>query len=319
MTLHLFGAEGLTDAPEVVKAFEADYTAIPVVAQGLMKAMQRVPRLHMASRVLDPSAGSGGFGSVLRVLLDERAQIFGIEPRESEAAGLRARGFYNATCVAEFNAAEIFRTLVAGDGEPLELVTTNPPFTAFQGPDKEHPDRRPWWLELRDKGCLHEHGVVLLLGQTQVLQSRDAAPLLRQWSPRYQFRLGGRPGFRDREGFQLVEIPPEKRRPGGPTHKRKKNGTDSADYSWWLWDMDYGHDMREPEWTTLQLPVLPKAYRTWDRKSIPGTYAVEPALIAEIRVKYLVTAILRVADKLHRRLDEVERGATWTEAKERVG
>lgn len=286
-TLHLFDAAGRTDPQAVLEDREADYTPVPVALQGLMFAMRKVPRLHMVGDALDPSAGSGAFGRALRALLDERARIYGIEPRESEIAGLRAGGAYSNVCRAEFDASEIRRTLVDERGVKIELAASNPPFTAYEPATKAEPDKLPWWLDLRDRGCLHDRGVVLFLGLSQAMQGRDAYRMLQRWSPRWQLRCGGRPEFRVHGGYREVEIPPKKRRPGGPTHKKVKNGGDAREYSFWLWDMDYGHDMAEPAWTTVQMPVLPKAYRVWDEKAVPGTYPVESSLVAEIRERYL--------------------------------
>jgi hypothetical protein len=113
---------------------------------------------------------------------------------------------------------------------------------------------------LRPGGCL------ALYGRSQWGQSAEASPALRRWSPSFQWRLCGRPAH------------------------RADGKTDSCEYSLWGWDIEDLHlttKHHRPTWQCQQLLELPAAMRRWSPAAVPGTYPVDPALVAEIRARYL--------------------------------
>jgi hypothetical protein len=200
-----------------------------------------------APRILDPAAGSGCWGRAARAVFGDAAYLVGVEPRESERGNVEAA--YN-----EAHTTDLL-TYIAGEPEPFDLVVGNPPFSAFA---------EFWPLHIQAAGLLRPGGTVSLYGLSQWGQSSDASTNLRRWSPSYQWRLGGRPAHRE------------------------DGKTDSREYSLWGWDVeDFGRRLREPGWWCRQLPELPLELRRWTSAAVPGTYAIDPALVAEIRARYL--------------------------------
>lgn len=280
MTLHLFGAEGRTDAPEVLAEAEVDCTPAGTAVQLGLIAAEEVPRIVAAKVIADVGAGSGIWGQVARLVAPE-AQILGLEKRESEIAGLCQRGDYDRIVHAGFS-AEAIRALAGG--LKIDVVLSNPPFSVAFNP------KAPWWLALRDAGVLAEDAIVALFGLTQAMQGREAVDVLRRWSPALQIRCGGRPEFRPHGGRTWAPIPKRRRVPGGPTHEWRENGGDSREYCLWVWDMRYGHDLRRPAWRTVQAPVLPAELRRWEEGSVPGTYPLDAAMVERVRAEYLAVS-----------------------------
>jgi hypothetical protein len=242
---HLFGGEGRTDSAEVLADHEADYTPTAVALQLFLALVEQVPRVAYAARCLDPAAGSGVWGQVMRAVLDERARIDAIEPRASEVAGLTERHIYTRVANDAFDASKL------DPDDRYDVVATNPPFSAFKA---------GWWLDLFAAGRLHGEAVVAFLGLSQWGQTKAAEPLLKRWSPTLQIRCGGRPHFRGAE-----------------------DGSDSREYCLWVWINGGVKKPVRVGWWTAQLPVLPSELRTWSKSAIPGTYPIDLALIAEVR------------------------------------
>lgn len=198
-------------------------------------------------RILDPAAGSGCWARAARAVFGDGAYIVGVEPRESE------RGNVEAAC-NEAHTCDL-ATFIAGAHEPFDLVVTNPPFSAFAD---------FWPLRIRERNLLNRGGTVSLYGLSQWGQSAEAAANLRRWGPSYQWRLGGRPAH------------------------RADGKTDAREYSLWGWDIEDATLTRHlPSWWCRQLPDLPLELRRWSAGAVPGTYPIDPALVAEIRTKYL--------------------------------
>jgi hypothetical protein len=294
----LFGATGRTDAPEVLTALEVDYTP-PAVAVQLLLALRRtlaemgvIWTPHFA---LDPAAGSGCWGRAMRAVWPD-LHLMGVEPRESEAANLRAA--YDAAMVGR--ADDIA-------GKMFDFIASNPPFSAFGAPslcedadevDGREDQRAPFWpTSFARRHLLTSGGIVLMYGLSQWGQSADAAEHMRDWPPFLQLRCGGRPQHRGVGTKRWAPIPKSRRVPGGPTHEWRKNGGDSREYSGWVWrraDFDRiqallktGKPTPRPSWQTVQLPVLPAELRQWHPTAIPGSYPIDPALVAEISERYL--------------------------------
>jgi hypothetical protein len=177
------------------------------------------------------------------------------------------------------------------DGRRFDLVATNPPFSAFGSHDAKK-RLRYWPAELARHHALTSDGIILFLGLSQWGQGEEAAKNLQVWPPFLQLRCGGRPQFRGVGTTRLAPIPKSRRVPGGPTHEMRENAGDSREYSAWCWRLaDYRPAEklarpRRPSWDTVQLPVLPSALREWHPSAVPGTYPIEPALVAEVR-RYL--------------------------------
>lgn len=267
-------APGRTDAPEVLDELEVDYTPAGVVVQLLLALFDELQARQPGwapAHVLDPSAGSGVFGRALRALLPD-AHLTGLEPRVSEWDNL----------VRAYDRAAIGRAQDVGDGDALDLlgmwdlIATNCPWSGFS---------EGWPLLFRRRHRLTARGAVALYGPTQWGQAAEHQPILQAWSPALQIRVAGRVKHRGEGTKRLAPIPAKRRVPGGPTHEWRENGADSREVCLWVWLMT--HNPAKPYWTTIQLPELPAELRTWHPESVPGTYPIEPALVAEIKERYL--------------------------------
>lgn len=244
---HLFGAAGRTDSAEVLAELEVDYTPVAVAVQ-LLLTLER--DLGPAPRILDPSAGSGCWGRAARAVWPD-CVLVGVEPRASEQANVAAA--YTFAYHLDLTTFLLRHQEFKHGG--FDLIVTNPPFSAFA---------EFWPGLLLDAGLVAPGGRVALYGLSQWGQSADAAEHLRRWSPSWQTRLGGRPAHR-------------------------ANGqTDAREYSMWGWDVEDLHLQRaRPWWRTEQLRQLPLEMRRWSLSAVPGTYPIEPALVDEIRRRYL--------------------------------
>lgn len=268
--VQIFGATGRTDSPAELKEKEVDYTPIAVCLQVLLALRGYVV---CGPRILDPAAGSGAWCRAARAVFPG-CWIVAVEPRESERANL------------EDAADEVFigtlEEYIATGPAAFDLVAGNPPFSAFS--------KYFWpWLILRN-GLLKPGGSVIFYGLSQWGQSADGSSHLRIWSPSVQYRVGGRVEHRGKGTKTWTKIPKSKCKPGGPTHEWRENGGDSREYCHWVWhtnDKAMKLGMRRPQWCTEQLPEMPIGYRQWLPASVPGTYPIDPALVAEIRARYL--------------------------------
>lgn len=253
MQANIFGNTGRTDDAETLAALEVDYTPPAVAVQLLLALRRELADLGLSAgtgHALDPSAGSGCWGRAMRAVLGPDVLLVGVEPRESEALNVR-RTYDEGHCYD-------FRSILRLHRWSYDLVATNPPFSAFEPGEF-------WPMALHEAGLLHPCSIVALLGLSSWGQSEGAAGSLRAWSPALQLRLGGRAAFRG----------------GGQT--------DAREYSLWVWSCaDRSRCIgRRPSWRTVQLPALPTALRRWSPAAVPGTYAIDPALVAEIGAKYL--------------------------------
>lgn len=246
----LFGATGRTDDAHVLADLEVDYTPVAVAVQLLLALRDHGFLGDDCTRALDPAAGSGCWGRAMRAVLGPIPDIVGVEPRQAEEDNLRQA--YNHSFVLPL---ECFIECVRGPVEPFDLIVTNPPFTeAFEG---------YWPVVFRSAGLVAPGGLVAFYGLSQWGQSAQAAASLRAWAPSLQLRCGGRNAH------------------------RADGKTDSREYSLWVWDVEDRHRLGRPRWYTEQLPELPLEMRRWSPAAVPGTYPVEPALVEEIRRRYL--------------------------------
>lgn len=247
---HLFGAAGRTDDDQVLAELEVDYTPPAVAVQALLALRDHGFLGDDCRRVLDPAAGSGCWGRAARAVLGPVPHLVGVEPRATEEGNLVA---YDAGFTL---ALERFVECARGPIKPFDLIATNPPFSAFES---------YWPTMLRDAGLVAPGGLVVLYGLTQWGQSAQGIANLRRWSPSMQFRCGGRIAHRE-------------------------NGkTDAREYSVWVWDVEDRQrpGRGRPRWSTEQLPELPLEMRRWSPSAVPGTYPIKPALVDEIRRRYL--------------------------------
>ncbi len=251
---------GRSDPAHVLRAYEADYTPVGVAVAWTL-ALARECRLASPfvehdhslgvplapSTILDPSAGSGVFGRVCRVVFPG-ARLIAVEPRASEV-GL-------GEAYDEVHVCELAEYL---DGKPArpDLILTNPPFSGF-GTKKS----RPWWELLHAAGMVGEETTVGLVGLSQWGQAQRAAPVLRRWSPSRQIRVCGRVSYRG------------------------DGSADMREYSLWVFDGHAVgfHRARglSPRWACVQLPQLSPGLMSWEPSAVPGTYPVDPALVEQI-------------------------------------
>lgn len=246
----LGGATGRTDTPEVLAAYEVDYTPIAVAVQQVIALVaafnDQTPR-----RILDPSAGSGAWPRAVRAVLGE-VHITGVERRGSERANVDAAcDETHISLCSDFlkRASEAIR---AGALLQYDWVITNPPFTAFEA---------CWPLEFLRAGILHADSIVALYGLSQWGQSDGAQTMLRAWSPMLQLRVGGRVAHRG------------------------DGKADAREYSLWVWSCADGRQRRErqPSWRTVQLPMLTTAQRRWAPDDVPGCRPIDQALVQQLR------------------------------------
>lgn len=217
------------------KAFAVDYTPRAVVRQGVGMARALCPQLVAIRRFLDPSAGAGVFGSVVRELWPASDVLsIAIEPRAEEGPHLRRH--HDAVYLDTFQAcAEV------PPGSALDLIATNPKFGLW-------PELLTWSL-----GRLGERGVLLLYGLSNWGHSKEPserADIFAKHPPLYQLRVGGRVRHRV-----------------GKNKKGKPYCTDSRKYSWWLWDKSRPGVVGRH--TTIDLPqLMPHELRF---TAVPGT------------------------------------------------
>lgn len=198
-------------------------------------------------RILVPSCGSGCFARAARAVFPG-CYIVGVEPREAEASNV-------AAACDEAYTMTLAEYLDTNATRPFDLIADNPPFSAFE---------EFWPGLLLAEDLVANGGIVAFYGLSQWGQSAAAAALLRRWSPSWQRRLGGRPAHRG------------------------DGQTDARNYSFWGWDAEDIEPLgARPRWTCEQLPELPSALRQWSPSAVPGTYPIEPALVDEIRRRYL--------------------------------
>lgn len=186
------------------KAYDFSPTPLPVIRQGLEQARRECPQLERIKNYLDPGAGAGAFGEVVRQLWSPRDVVsIAIEPLEEMRPHLKRH--YNAIFTGYFQAFSRSEITSA-----LDLIATNPKFELW-------PELVPWSLDR-----LADDGVLLLYGRTYWGHSEEPAErsdLFKKYPPSFSMRVAGRVRH-------LVGI----------NDKGKPFGTDSHKYSWWCWD-----------------------------------------------------------------------------------
>lgn len=257
---------------------ETDYTAPEPVVALLRHWLRRDASELLARddvRILDPSAGAGVFGQVLRVLLP-RAHLTGVELREEEERHIVRN--YSEAVIADFEAwaqrrlearrsyeEECDAAGIAADPRAFrfDAIATNPPFSRAFRRDIDKKSKkilRRAWIEVCH-GLLVPGGSLVFIGLTQWGQTQEASELVKAYPPRFQYRFGGRLSFEEH------------------------GHTDSREYSGFIWRNLYDKplevrldDEADPEWTVANGHQL--AVRKWQAGSIPGTYPLLPELFA---------------------------------------
>lgn len=235
--------DGHAEDLERLREFEVDYTPGPVVRQGLEWALRRLHEVDYITRFsllagfpglrfLDPSAGAGVFGAQLDVLGHDpdHGTRWAVEPRPEERANLRRH--YHSVASCRFEECNDF------DGEPFDLIATNPPFSL--------------WAQflVRALDLVSKGGAVVLYGSIAWGQSSEGDGVFARLPPSRCARIVGRVHHRG---------------PGNNPKTGKPWGSDLRDMCWWMWRKDRSPNM----WLTENLPALPAEARRWTVR--PGT------------------------------------------------
>lgn len=218
-----------------MREFEVDYTPGPVVRQGLEWGLASSWRHRLPGmRFLDPSAGAGVFGQRLGALghYPSVGMRWAVEPRAEETGNLKRH--YDEVESCRFEECDDF------DGEPFDVIGTNPPFSLWA-----------MFLE-RALDLVSDGGMVLFYGALAWGQSSEGARVFSRSMPSACARVVGRvhhrgPGLNPKTGKRWVG--------------------DKRDTCWWLWR----RGLRQRAWTTENLPALPAEARRWTIR--PGTEA----------------------------------------------
>lgn len=148
-----------------------NYTPTPVIYQGL-QALKLILGLKTPKTILDPSAGSGGFGVVIPKVFPG-SFTKGIEMREEEVWWVSRN--YDKYEISRF---EVQKT-------KYNLVVTNPPFDS--------------WTEFFHKSweSLSERGFMGFIGLTSWgSRSTEGVALFQKYCPVLQMRIPGTIGYR---------------------------------------------------------------------------------------------------------------------------
>ncbi len=211
------------------RKYEVESTPGPIVRQGLEELYTRL-RNKTDLRILDLCAGSGVFGQYARLVFPRISELVAVEIREEERTNLER--WYDTVHIGDVS--DIGGTV----GPDFDVVIGNPAFTVWNNA----------------LGAGHACApIVLFLGLNE-LGTRGSASR-EVWTaslPSEQWRIGGTLGFRG---------------PGLNPKTKKRWGTDTRSYSWWLWQ-DGWHE-RPGRWSAMDLPCLPARDRRW--KVRPGT------------------------------------------------
>lgn len=273
----LFGASGRSEGQAILDDLEVDITPTGVALQECLALAQiyrwawKPDNLESQPegspppliRVLCPTAGSGPWARAIRVALEFigcRVHVTAMDIRESERANLE-------------RAADVAIVGRFPDDAPRDLfdvVIDNIPFSGFA-------DR--WHVKCRDLGIVRQGGIVAFYGLTSWGQGEESVAALSEWTAETAIRVGGRVAHRPIGELRWSKIPKRRRVPGGPTHEWRESTTDMREVSVWVW-RDPGTSL---VWTTHQLPVLPPELRRWDKSAVPGTYPIEPDLVARVK------------------------------------
>lgn len=209
-----------------LREYEADFTPIGTVRQGLKWLLSLDLAIPDAPRVLDPSAGQGVFAKVIRELFPN-AHITSIEPRVEERHRLLA-------CSDAVHSMKLEEWLCKGYGEreSFDLVCTNPPFTHL------HRFARTF----APGGGVSTRISMLLARGSAFQRGLAGSELIRELPPSHEGAISGSVKFRD-------GINPSTGRP---------YTSDTACYSWWVWS-----GSTSPSWQTYPLPMLSSSDRIY--------------------------------------------------------
>lgn len=258
---------------------ETDYTAPePVIALlrfWLRRAAAPLLDPNEEVKILDPSAGAGIFGQVLQRLIPH-ARTTGVELRGEEDRHLRKNYTSVAICdfevwaqehIAERRRYEAYCRETRQEPHPrafrFDAITTNPPFSRAFRRDIDRKTRailRRAWIETCHE-LLAPGGWLVFVGLTQWGQTLEASGLVKAYPPLLQYRFGGRLSFEEH------------------------GGTDTREYSGWIWQNSYDRPLEariaadsEPEWVVSN--GKPLGVRKWQAGAIPGTYPLPAEMFA---------------------------------------
>jgi phospholipid N-methyltransferase len=234
-----------------LREHSADFTPRPVVDQFanlLLGILADVGGEEFT--MLDPAAGSGVFGQSFRAVarrLAMKSSIHAYELREEEKPHLARH--YDEVTIGDALTIDLERISQPDSDVWLsdlsyDLIVTNPPFHLW----------REYLTTFRRR--LNANGVMAFLGlSTWGQRSKDGVSLFEDevYRPHREYRITGTLGFRG---------------PGVNPENGKKWGTDTRNYSWWLWKAE-SNDDEEGIWSCRNLPLLDGSDRRWTSK--PGT------------------------------------------------
>jgi hypothetical protein len=173
MNAQLLSLPRPTRRPKEWDRYEAYFTPLPVVMQGLRSIASLLPRVIDPGRgrpflILDLGAGAGGFGQVARDLWPE-AELVAVEARASEAVHLRRH--YDHVIIDDATTCRL---------PSADLVVSNPPFSLA---------RR---LAERGLDVVRPGGLVPFLTRQTWGDADDVEELLRLRPPAVEMTIGGR-------------------------------------------------------------------------------------------------------------------------------
>ena len=161
----------------------------------------------------------------------------------------------------------LFRSETSQEPHPrafrFDAITTNPPFSRAFRRDIDRKTRailRRAWIETCHE-LLAPGGWLVFVGLTQWGQTLEASGLVKAYPPLLQYRFGGRLSFEEH------------------------GGTDTREYSGWIWQNSYDRPLEariaadsEPEWVVSN--GKPLGVRKWQAGAIPGTYPLPAEMFA---------------------------------------
>lgn len=209
-----------------LRKYEADFTPLPVVRQGLRWLADQIPAPRT---VFDPCAGPGGFGQVVGEVWPD-AHRYGVDIRAEELPGLQRN--YDTYAVCDWKELD--------PETRYDLVTTNPAFGEIVDLIEHYVvgDRIP------------TVGALVLFGLRDVLSRAEGkVELLMRAVPTMEAGVSGPIHFRG---------------PGINPDTGKRHGADTRSYSWWVWRKRHPSLVAaRPVWPYFQLPWLPGPDRRW--------------------------------------------------------
>ena len=230
---------------ERLRDHSADFTPRPVVDQFAMWLLSKLVDNECESfTMLDPAAGGGVFGQSFRAVARKLAMestIDAYELREEERANLERH--YDAVTIGDALAIDLERISRPGedvwlddDEMAYDLIATNPPFHLW----------KEYLIAFRHR--LKPGGVLAFLGLSTWGQRSKAGVELfanEDYRPWGELRITGTLGFRG---------------PGINPENGKRWGTDTRNYSWWIYKPG---PPPGPDWWSTNAELLPGCDRRW--------------------------------------------------------